>query len=62
MKKKDDLIYFGTNKVWKIYPDSKADAIEPKWWYKFMFWKKWKYQEWKIRREYKSLKEMIKEI
>lgn len=44
----------------QIYPDPKADAISPRWWHKLIFWKKWKYQEWKIRREYKKLKEILK--
>jgi len=30
----------------------------PKWWHKFIFWKRWKYPEWVVRKEYKSLKEI----
>ena len=60
LKKEDvDLVYFGKSQVWKIYPDKNADAIQPRWWHKLMFWKKWNYGEWKIRREYKSLREML---
>jgi hypothetical protein len=64
MKNKQDmdLVYFGKSKVWKIYPDEKADAIQPRWWHKLLFWKKWNYAEWKIRNEYKSLEEMLDDV
>lgn len=62
MKKKDELIVFKKNSAWAIYPDPKAESISPRWWHKLLFWKKWNYQQWIIRREYKSLKEMMEEV
>lgn len=55
----NDIVMFKTNSMWKMYPDPKSDAIIPKWWHKLIFWKKWNYQHWKIRREYKKLSEML---
>ena len=48
--------------VWNLNFDSKADAIQPRWWHKLMFWKKWNYGEWKIRREYKKLSDIMDDI
>ena len=60
--KKKDVIDWKVNSVWKIYPDPKADVLFPRWWHKLMFWKKWNYGEWKMRREYKSLKEIMNSL
>jgi hypothetical protein len=45
--------------IWKVYPDKNTDAIQPRWWHKLMFWKKWNYGEWKIRTEYKKLSDIM---
>ena len=61
-EKKDDLIVFKANSAWTIYPDPEAEALFPKWWHKLMFWKRWKYQDWKIRTEYKKLSDLVDEF
>ncbi len=57
--KKDSLIIFKPNAVWKVYVDPNAEAIQPKWWHKLFFWKKWNYAQWKMKRDYIKLKDLL---
>lgn len=44
--------------VFDIFIDPSVDAIQPQWWHKFIFWKKWKYSSWIINREFMTLDEI----
>ena len=46
-------------KPYNIYVDKEANSISPRWWHKLLFWKKYKYHQFIIKLEYKTLKEMI---
>jgi hypothetical protein len=56
---KDGDVIFNVTGVWTIYPDNKAHKLFPRWWHKFMFWKRWNYGEWKIKQEYKKLSDIM---
>jgi len=48
--------------LWIATKNSKGeniDALEPRWWHKLIFWKKWAYADFFIRTEKKSIKELI---
>jgi hypothetical protein len=34
---------------WDFYIDPECNAFAPRWWHKFIFWKKWKYPECRIK-------------
>jgi hypothetical protein len=41
-----------------IYVDPKADYLYPRWWHRFVFWKKFRYPEWKIKRRFITLTQL----
>lgn len=45
--------------LFDIHPDHKADSLFPKWWHKLIFWKKFKYQDFRIKREFLSIKDLL---
>ena len=59
MTKRNDKVDYKVCGVWNMYPDPEVDAISPRWWHKLLFWKKWNYGEWKIKREYKKLSDLV---
>jgi hypothetical protein len=65
MKEKEpNIVIFKPCSIWLMSKDENGeeiDAIQPRWWHKLMFWKKWNYStdHWIIKRQYKSLKQMM---
>jgi hypothetical protein len=45
----------------EFYVDPAWDALEPKWWHRLIFWKKWHYPEYILTREWKTLKQLQEE-
>ena len=48
-------------KVKTIYVDPTVDCLFPKWWHRFIFWHKYKYPKYIIKREFIKLKD-LKEV
>jgi len=42
-----------------LYPDYKAEYLVPKWWHKLIFWKKFKYQPFNMKRQFVSIKDIL---
>jgi len=55
----------GSKKISEIVPiysislDHKVDCLVPRWWHKFIFWKKFKYQDFHMKREFLSIKDLL---
>jgi len=41
-----------------IFPDVNATHLYPRWWHKFIFWKKYRYPDFMIRVERMSIKDL----
>lgn len=39
--------------------DPQAEYLVPKWWHKLIFWKKFKYHSFFMRRKFKSIKDLL---
>ncbi len=48
------------NEPFDIYIDPKATHLFPRWWHKFIFWKKFVYPEWTIRTKRMSFDQLNK--
>jgi len=46
------------NKTFDIFIDKNATHLFPRWWHKFIFWKKFIYPEWNIRVKRVSIKDL----